>query len=121
MTDREAMQKALEKCEWGFMEDAANILRQALAQPEQKFYPDWDTLKPYHERIKELEAQFDQADLFWVSNDPETGYDSIEELISSYDVGQTLKILRAKVLEPITIKITQDGDEDFDYEIEEKA
>ena len=34
MTDREAMKLALEKCEWGFMEDAANILRQALAQPE---------------------------------------------------------------------------------------
>lgn len=36
MTDREAMKIALEKCEWGFMEDAANILRQALARLEQK-------------------------------------------------------------------------------------
>lgn len=36
MTDREAMKLAFEKCEWGFMEDAANILRQALAQPEQE-------------------------------------------------------------------------------------
>jgi hypothetical protein len=26
-------------------------------QPEQQFYPDWDMLKPYHERIAELEAQ----------------------------------------------------------------
>ena len=34
MTDREAMKMALEKCEWGFMEDAANILRQALSRPE---------------------------------------------------------------------------------------
>jgi hypothetical protein len=25
--------------------------------PKQEFYPDWDMLKPYHERIKELEEQ----------------------------------------------------------------
>ena len=37
MTDREAMKLAFEKCEWGFMEDAANILRQALAQPDVTF------------------------------------------------------------------------------------
>jgi hypothetical protein len=28
-----------------------------LAKPEQEFYPDWDMLKPYHERIAELETQ----------------------------------------------------------------
>jgi hypothetical protein len=26
-------------------------------QPEQQFYPDWDMLKPFHERIAELEAE----------------------------------------------------------------
>jgi len=26
-------------------------------QPKQQFYPDWDMLKPYHERIAELEAE----------------------------------------------------------------
>jgi hypothetical protein len=77
----------------------------------------WRTL----DTIEGLEAALAQpeADLFWVSNDPETGYDSIEELISSYDVGDELKILRAKVLEPITIRITQKNDEDYDYEIVE--
>ena len=39
MTEREAIKIALEKCEWGFMEDAANILRQSLAQSEQKTEP----------------------------------------------------------------------------------
>ena len=36
MTDREAIKIALEKCKLRFMEDAANILRQALAQLEQE-------------------------------------------------------------------------------------
>jgi hypothetical protein len=31
-------------------------LEKELAKPNE-FYPDWDMLKPYHERIKELEAQ----------------------------------------------------------------
>jgi hypothetical protein len=26
-------------------------------QPKQEFYPDWDMLQPYHERIKELEKE----------------------------------------------------------------
>jgi len=34
---------------------AAYELKAELAK--QEFYPDWDMLKPYHERIKELEAQ----------------------------------------------------------------
>jgi hypothetical protein len=32
-----------------------------LNKPNQ-FYPDWDTLKPYHERIAELEAQLAQPE-----------------------------------------------------------
>ena len=28
-----------------------------LAKPEQEFYPDWDMLKPFYERIAELEAK----------------------------------------------------------------
>lgn len=34
--------------------------RDALAQPEQEFYPDWNMIKPFHERIAELEAQLAQ-------------------------------------------------------------
>jgi hypothetical protein len=36
---------------------ACAALEAELAKPEQEFYPDWDMIKPYHERIKELEAQ----------------------------------------------------------------
>ena len=46
----------------GYMVDARETLRQALAQPEQEFYPDWDMIQPYHERIKELEAQLAQPE-----------------------------------------------------------
>ena len=35
-------------------------IRKELAK--QEFYPDWDTLKPFHERIKELEAQLAQPE-----------------------------------------------------------
>jgi hypothetical protein len=31
-------------------------IKKELAKPNQ-FYPDWDMLKPYHERLKELEEQ----------------------------------------------------------------
>jgi hypothetical protein len=31
-------------------------------QPEQKFYPDWDMLQPYHDRISELEAELDKRE-----------------------------------------------------------
>jgi hypothetical protein len=31
--------------------------RKELAKPEQEFYPDWDMIKPFHERIAELEEQ----------------------------------------------------------------
>jgi uncharacterized protein YukE len=33
-----------------------------LPKPASEFYPDWDTLKPYHERIAELEAQLAQPE-----------------------------------------------------------
>jgi hypothetical protein len=32
-------------------------------QPKQQFYPDWDMLKPYHERIAELEAELAKPDM----------------------------------------------------------
>ena len=36
-------------------------IQKELNKPNQ-FYPDWDTLKPYHERIAELEAQLAQPE-----------------------------------------------------------
>ena len=79
----------------------------------------WFYEKPLFEAtpLYALEAELDkpEADLFWEAGDPESGYDSIEELISNYMVGDELKILRAKVLEPIKIKITQACDEEFEY------
>jgi len=71
MTNREAMKMALEKSEWGFMEDAENILRQALARPEQElvgFY----VYKPVLPRgIININAE----NLPWVyDQDPSSGY-----------------------------------------------
>jgi hypothetical protein len=36
-------------------------IQKELAKPNQ-FYPDWDMLKPYHERIKELEEQLAKSE-----------------------------------------------------------
>jgi hypothetical protein len=41
---------------------AARELKSELAKPND-FYPDWDMLKPYHERIAELEAQLTKPDM----------------------------------------------------------
>jgi len=37
--------------------EAIAALEAELAKPANEFRPDWDTLKPYHDRIAELEAQ----------------------------------------------------------------
>jgi len=37
--------------------EAIATLEAELAKPTNEFHPDWDTLKPYHDRIAELEAQ----------------------------------------------------------------
>lgn len=70
---REIMQQALSAFEAIMFEEniascqiiaklARYALREELAKPEQQFYPDWDMLKPYHERIKELETQLAQTE-----------------------------------------------------------
>jgi hypothetical protein len=66
-------------------------------------------------RLHSLNQELLEADLFWDANNPEDGFDCIYELISNYSAGDELKILRAKVLAPIKIKITQDGYEEFDW------
>jgi hypothetical protein len=55
-------------CIDGSDEDRAIIDRalQELAKPEQEFYPDWNMLKPYYERIKELEAQLAKRDVTFI-------------------------------------------------------
>lgn len=47
-------------------------LEKELAKPKQEFYPDWDMIKPFHERIKELEAQL-------VLAKPEQKYDHVSD------------------------------------------
>ena len=61
---RDAMRSLMNGREFGTGQTGyyLNIIRRIEAelsrpQPEQEFYPDWDTLKPFYERIKELEAQ----------------------------------------------------------------
>ena len=36
-----------------------------LAKPEQEFYPNWNMIQPFHERIAELEAQLAQEPVAW--------------------------------------------------------
>ena len=79
MTDRELMQMALDALEWferrepfqglKFATDAAEALRVRLAQPENKFNPDWNAMAVMVEeqqrmakRIEELEAALAQPE-----------------------------------------------------------
>lgn len=41
---------------------AIMALYKSIAQPEQEFYPDWDMVQPYHDRIAELEAALAQPE-----------------------------------------------------------
>jgi hypothetical protein len=65
---RELLKQCLDKFEhlWEIGIDAhyrvdltpdIRALREELAKPEQDFFPDWDTLQPFHERIAELEQK----------------------------------------------------------------
>ena len=42
------------------------LAEKELAKPEQEFYPDWNMIQPYHERIKELETALAQPRKPWV-------------------------------------------------------
>ena len=53
-----------------------------LAKPGQEFYPDWDMIKPFHERIAELEAQLAKPEQ--ASNEPP---DYVEPPTSDYHNG----------------------------------
>ena len=77
MTDRKLLQQALDALEfphdseWSNKAKAIEALQKALAQPDKplrlspvseyghihEFYPDWDMIQPFHERIKELEIE----------------------------------------------------------------
>ena len=49
---------------------AIAALEAELAKPANEFHPDWDTLKPYHDRIAELEAQLakpEQKPVTWMN------------------------------------------------------
>jgi hypothetical protein len=47
--------------EGGMYDWVIDEIRKELAKPNQ-FYPDWDMIKPFHERIAELEAQLAQPE-----------------------------------------------------------
>ena len=66
---KEIMRQALEFCQYAWqdiqmdeyafeqLDKTIATLEAELAKPTNEFHPDWDTLKPYHDRIAELEAQ----------------------------------------------------------------
>ena len=68
-----------------------------LPKPNQ-FYPDWDTLKPYHERIAELEAQLaqpEQEPVAWIEHEwSGTG-------VTHFHFDQRKPTLRDEVLNPV--------------------
>ena len=45
------------KLQISFENEAIAKLEQELAKPQNEFNPDWNQIKPYHDRIAELEAQ----------------------------------------------------------------
>jgi len=47
----------------GMYDWVADEIKKELAK--QEFYPDWDMIKPFHERIKELEEQLAKPERKW--------------------------------------------------------
>jgi MoaA/NifB/PqqE/SkfB family radical SAM enzyme len=48
--------------------DALKVI-EAQSKQSNEFYPDWDMIKPYHERIKELEAQLAKCEWVGLTDD----------------------------------------------------
>lgn len=75
------------------------VIEKTLAQPEQEFYPDWNMIQPYHERIKELETALAQPRKPWVGltsedweNTPTSDKQGCERDAELFDwIEQTLK------------------------------
>jgi hypothetical protein len=63
------MQQALDALKFGGLIKKTQTIAALEAElAKQQFYPDWDMLQPYHERIAELEAQLakpEQAPVRW--------------------------------------------------------
>lgn len=75
--------------------NARYALRKELAKPANEFHPDWDTLKPYHDRIAELEAQLAKPEQPDLRKAAEMALDALENnlpLIEDYGSKEQLNI-----------------------------
>jgi len=57
--------------EGGMYDWVIDEIRKELAKPANEFYPDWDMMKPFHDRIAELEQQLakpEQAPVAWIGD-----------------------------------------------------
>ena len=74
---------------------ARHLLSELLAKPTNEFHPDWDTLKPYHDRIAELEAQLAKPEQPDLRKAAEMALDALENnlpLIEDYGSKEQLNI-----------------------------
>ena len=99
---REIMQQALDLLKSAYVStaliwdraDCVVALEAELAKPEQQFYPDWDMLKPYHDRISELEARLakpEQEKPEW----QELYKDEIKEILNDGEEWSSLEFAQA--------------------------
>jgi hypothetical protein len=116
MTDREAMRLALEKCEWGFMEDAANILRQAIAEAEKQ--AKFDKEFAIYAESDEGKARSKQAEKAATLQEISDIGQEIEQatIKQGWDVDSLLaKPEQAEKQEPVaSIYISSSGEREFD-------
>jgi len=56
-----------------------------LAKPTNEFHPDWDTLKPYHDRIAELEAQLAKPEYSDLRKAAEMALEALEMHVLGFD------------------------------------
>ena len=64
--NRDQLADWLHCLEGGMHDWVADEIRKELAKPKaNQFCPDWDMIKPFHERIAELEAQLEQEPVAW--------------------------------------------------------
>ena len=94
---REIMQQALEFCQYAWrdislpqyafeeLEKTIAALEAELSKPTNEFHPNWDTLKPYHDRIAELEAQLAKTEYSDLRAAAEMALEALEMHVLGFD------------------------------------
>jgi len=84
--------------------NARYTLREELAKPANEFHPDWDTLKPYHDRIAELEAQLAKPEYSDLRKAAEMALEALEMHVLGFDgvrkMGLAIEALESALAKP---------------------